>query len=65
MDCEQYNQETKIPTSRMPENTPLASAYVPYQMWQEPMTPEEGFQEGTLFDELKLPFLMYGGAEND
>ena len=65
MDCEQSAQETKIPTSRMPENMPLGSSYVPYQMWQDPSNPERGFNNGTIFPELNFPFLINGGVDVD
>lgn len=59
-----YNDyTTKIPTTRLPEDMPLGSAFVPYQMWQEPIPIQEGFHDGTIFSELNLPFLAYGGAD--
>lgn len=36
---------------------PLAMAYVPWQKWQNIYDPDKGFQCGTIFEELNLPFL--------
>lgn len=41
---------------------PLAMAYVPWQMWEEPYPPEEAIKMGTAFPSLNLPF-MGGGAK--
>lgn len=35
---------------------PLAMAYVPLQRWQDIYQADEGFQRGTIFQELDLPF---------
>lgn len=40
---------------------PLAMAYVPWQCWCETYKPSEGWDRGTIFPELDLPFLG-GGA---
>jgi len=40
---------------------PLAMAYVPWQCWCETYKPAEGWDRGTIFPELDLPFLG-GGA---
>lgn len=53
---------TKIPTTRLPEEVPLASSFVPYQFWDMPTPPEEGLKVGTIFSELDFPFLADGGA---
>jgi hypothetical protein len=42
--------------SRFPEHTPLAMAYVPFQQWEEPYSDEKGFDRGTIFPELDMPF---------
>lgn len=39
---------------------PLAMAYVPMQKFQKLYSPEKGLENGTLFEELNLPFC--GGA---
>lgn len=38
------------------DNFPLAMAYVPWQCWNQVYDLEEGFQAGTIFPELNLPF---------
>lgn len=40
---------------------PLAMAYVPWQTWGEIYDVCEGFQTGTIFEELNKPFLGRGG----
>ena len=40
---------------------PLAMAYVPWQTWGEIFDICEGFQTGTVFEELDKPFLGRGG----
>lgn len=40
---------------------PLAMAYVPWQNWREIYDLCEGFQTGTIFEELDKPFLGRGG----
>lgn len=59
-----YEDVTKIPTTRLPEDIPLASSFVPYQFWDTPMSPRESLKIGTIFHELDLPFID-GGAELD
>lgn len=56
---------TKIPKTRLPEDIPLASAFVPYQFWDTPIPPEEGLNIGTIFSELDFPFLCDGGANHE
>ncbi|MCC8069500.1 MAG: spore coat associated protein CotJA [Ruminococcus sp.] len=63
MEHQNLNQETKIPTTRLPKDIPLASAFTPYQMWEEPMSPEDSLKRGTMFTELDLPFLCEGGMD--
>ncbi len=45
----------KIP-SLLPEETPLAMAYVPFQQNSDTVASEEGFVRGTIFNELYKPF---------
>lgn len=40
----------------------VAMAYVPWQKWQQPYDYEKGFQAGTIFPDLDLPFLGYRGG---
>ena len=45
---------------RPPQQTMMVGmAYVPWQRWQQPYDYEEGFEAGTIFPELNLPFLGY------
>lgn len=37
-------------------------AYVPWQIWQQPYEYEKGFEVGTIFPDLNLPFLGYQGG---
>ncbi|MCI5952936.1 MAG: spore coat associated protein CotJA [Anaerostipes sp.] len=41
------------------EGLPLAMAYVPWQQWGNLYSPEKGFREGTIFQDLDFPF--HGG----
>ena len=41
-----------------PEETAIAMAYVPWQVWEQPYPLEQGFNRGTIFPELDLPFVM-------
>lgn len=41
----------------------LAMAYVPWQTWRNIYEIEKGFQCGTIFQELNLPFLGKGGIK--
>ena len=44
------------------EEMPLAMAYVPWQMWRNIYDAEKGFCNGTIFQELNLPFEGIGGC---
>lgn len=50
-------------TSRLPKNTPLAMAYVPFQQWGEVYSDDEAFNRGTLFPELDFPFERGGSGK--
>lgn len=45
------------------EDMPLAMAYVPWQTWDNIYDTEKGFQCGTIFQEMNLPFLGKGGRK--
>lgn len=49
------NDETGRP-SRLPENMVETMAYVPLQFYTQDYSPDEGFEMGTIFPELKKPF---------
>lgn len=42
------------------DNMPLAMAYVPMQKWNTTYEPDAGFNNGTIFPELNLPWLGRG-----
>lgn len=39
------------------DSLPIAMAYVPMQKWNTTYEPDEGFNHGTIFPELNLPWL--------
>lgn len=41
---------------------PIAMAYVPWQKWQNIYDAEKGFSNGTIFQDLNLPFYGTGGV---
>lgn len=63
-----YNnyRQMQTSTSMMRRGTwddmPLAMAYIPWQTWRDIYDAEKGFQYGTIFQELNMPFLGKGGA---
>lgn len=62
----QYNTYRQIPERIVKkddfENMPLAMAYVPWQKWQNIYDAEKGFCNGTIFQDLNLPFYGTGGV---
>lgn len=50
-------------TSRFPQKTPLAMAYVPFQQWGEVYNSDQAFNSGTLFPELDFPFERGGDSK--
>ena len=50
----------KVDTLR---DLPIAMAYVPWQRWQNIYDAEKGFCNGTIFQELNLPFEGMGGCQ--
>lgn len=66
-----YNNYRQSPTCAVErtekdglEDMPLAMAYVPWQRWQNIYDAEKGFCNGTIFQELNLPFCGVGGCPN-
>lgn len=53
------------PQGVFPPTLSLAMAYVPYQMWEKPMSPAEALCAGTVFPSLVKPFLMEKGGGAD
>ncbi|MDE5556977.1 MAG: spore coat associated protein CotJA [Ruminococcus sp.] len=49
-------------SSSLPQNAPLAMAYVPFQEWSDVYSDDEAFPIGTLFPDLNFPFTR--GADN-
>ena len=43
--------------SRLPEDMPIAMAYVPVQFWEKPYDPQTGLSRGTIFPSLDKPFI--------
>ena len=44
-------------------DTVLAMAYVKWQTWQKIYDPEKALHNGTIFQELNLPFCGIGGCQ--
>lgn len=44
------------------DHLPIAMAYVPWQEWRKRYGEEQGFQRGTIFEELDKPFCGTGGC---
>ena len=40
------------------QDFPIGMGYVPWQQWQQTYPLEKGFQQGTIFPDLDLPFVM-------
>lgn len=56
----QISNETQTNTGSLPRNAPLGSAYVPYQNSKDKTyTQGIGFNKGTLYPSLDLPFKHY------
>ena len=60
----QNNTQPRIGTGRLPENAPLAAAYVPMQCSVSPaFDTAEALSRGTLFPGLDLPFMNIVNGE--
>ena len=53
------------PQGIFPARLSLAMAYVPYQTWEETMTPADALNAGTAFPSLVMPFMMEKGGMQD
>ncbi len=51
------NDESYKGISPLPEEMPVAMAYVPYQQWKEVYEDDVALQRGTIFPCLDKPFL--------
>jgi len=47
-----------------PKETPIAMAYVPFQMWEKPYDDAVGFVRGTIFPSLDKPFIGEEAVKN-
>ncbi len=45
------------------KDMPIAMAYVPWQRWRNIYDAEKGFCNGTIFQDLNLPFIGMGGCQ--
>lgn len=52
------------PKTAFPAETPVAMAYIPYQMWEKPYDDIVGFQRGTIFPSLDKPFIGEEAVNN-
>lgn len=50
--------------SAFPPETPVGMAYVPFQKFHSVFEPEVGFVEGTIFPDLRKPFLAGRASDN-
>ncbi len=50
------------PMTVFPDVTPVGMAYVPYQLWGDVYHSEKGFQQGTMFPVLDMPFRPEEGS---
>ncbi len=48
---------SEMPTTPFPKETPIAMAYVPYQMWEKPYDDAVALSRGTIFPSLDKPFI--------
>lgn len=48
-----------VPETPLPEELPLAMAYIPFQTYGDVFSAEKALEAGTLFPDLDKPF--YGG----
>lgn len=62
--CAQFHQAAPYPfqcPNTAPgslEQYPVGMGYVPWQQWQQTYPLDKGFQRGTIFPDLDLPFVM-------
>lgn len=57
-DYQQPANETCPDTGQgfLEQQFPIAMAYVPWQQWKNPYSPEQGLAQGTIFPDLDLQF---------
>lgn len=57
--------QLRQPKTAFPADTPVAMAYVPYQMWEKTYDCNIGFVRGTLFPSLDKPFIGEEAVPNE
>jgi len=60
----QYDCDSKEERTVFPAVTPVGMAYVPFQQWGNVYKSGEGFEKGTMFPVLYMPFAPDGGDCN-
>ena len=53
-----------LPSGKLPQSTPIAMAYVPYQFWEKPYDDETALCRGTVFPSLDKPFIGEEAVKN-
>ena len=53
-----YMNKTAAMSGNMGQNAGQTPDYFPWQVWEQPYPLEQGFNRGTIFPELDLPFVM-------
>jgi len=56
------NSNNNSNNGNLPQNAPLAMAYVPFQEWSDVYSDDEAFPIGTLFPDLDFPFMRGAGS---
>jgi hypothetical protein len=62
---EAYTSAPEKPAATPARRGPLAMAYIVPQEWEETYEPAVGFERGTIFPALDLPFAGEGGCRYD
>lgn len=57
LNSDEDSGECSMPMSEFPKETPLAMAYVPFQVWEEPYDNDTALSRGTIFPSLDKPFI--------
>lgn len=63
-DMEEGTPACPMPKGRFPENTSLAMAYIPFQMWEKPYEVDVALSRGTIFPSLDKPFIGEEAVKN-
>jgi hypothetical protein len=58
------SQECPMPTGAFPKETPLAMAYIPVQLWENPYDADTALSRGTIFPSLDKPFIGEEAVKN-